>query len=83
MNKDEIKKIMQDDDKTWFTISNLSERTQMKESEIQKLITNSSEFAQSSSRSPDGENLFSTRDDFQKSGNIVNRLLGAFKNRID
>ncbi len=81
--EEELKKIMQQDDKTWFTISDLSQKADLEESKVQKLINSSKLFVQSSSLTEDGENLFSTRDDFQEKGSLTSRILGAFKNRID
>lgn len=83
MNDKELKKIMQQEKQTWFTLSNLSEKASLGESEVQKVIKKSNLFVQSSSLTNEGENLFSTREDFQKKGSIANRILGAFKNRID
>ena len=73
---------MQKDDHTWFTLSGLSEKTNLKETEIQKILKNSELFVQSSA-SKNGENLFSTRADFQKEGSFASKIIGAFKNRID
>ena len=83
MDEEELKNIMDKDEKTWFTLSKLSEKTKLKESDIQKMVTKSKKFVQSSSLTSEGENMFSTRDDFQKKGSVINKILGAFKNRID
>lgn len=83
MNEEELKNKMNLSKQTWFTLNNLSENTELKESEVEKLIKKSNLFVQSSSLSEEGENLFSTREDFRKTSSITNRILGAFKNRID
>jgi hypothetical protein len=83
MNEDELKKIMYQEDQTWFTLSKLSAKTKIQESELQKVIKKSNLFVQSSSVTSEGENLFSTRDEFKENGSFASRVLGAFKNRID
>ncbi len=82
MNEEELKNIMQKDEQTWFTVSNLSEKTSLNESAIQKMLKNSNLFVQSSSPK-DGENLFTTRDEFQEKSSFTSKIIGAFKNRID
>ena len=82
MNEEELRDIMQKDDQTWFTLDGLSKKTNLQESQIQKLLKNSELFVQSSA-AENGENLFSTRADFKEKGSFTSKLLGAFKNRID
>lgn len=74
---------MDKDDKTWFTLQNLSELTQKSDSEIQGIIKHSDLFVRSSIPDDAGETLFSTKYDYQQKGSILNRFIGAFKNRID
>lgn len=83
MNDENLKHIMKNEDKTWFTLRNLSEIAQIPELEIQTIIKKSHLFAQSAASTDLGEKLFSTRDDFQNKVSFANRILGAFKNRID
>jgi hypothetical protein len=82
MNEEELKNIMQNDEQTWFTLGNLSKKTNLNESAIQKILKNSNQFVQSSS-SKDGENLFTTREEFKEKSSFASRIIGAFKNRID
>ena len=83
MNDENLKHIMKNEDKTWFTLRNLSEIAQIPEQEIQTIIKKSQLFAQSAASTDSGEKLFSTRDDFQNKVSFANRILGVFKNRID
>lgn len=83
MNEDDLKNIMQQDSQAWFTLSNLSAKTNLPQLDVQKIIKNSKLFVQSSSLTDEGENLFTTRDEFQEKGSLGNKILGAFKNRID
>lgn len=83
MTEEQLKIIMQQDEKSWFTLGSLSDKTSLDESEVQKLIKKSNLFVQSSSLTSEGENLFSTKENFQKEGSLASRIIGAFKNRID
>jgi hypothetical protein len=83
MNGEELKKTMQDDPNTWMTLRELSSKTNLPESDIQKVIRKSNLFVQSSSLNAANENVFSTRQEFQTKSSLTNKIIGAFKNRID
>lgn len=83
MNPEDLYKLIKSDPNTWFTLNEIAQKSNIPESEVQKLVTNSNLFVRSGSLSSSGENLFATREDFQKNESFANKVLGAFKNRID
>ena len=83
MKAEELKKIMDTDERTWFTVQNLSSITQEPYSEIQGTIKNSDLFVRSSVPDNSGNTLYATKRDYEEKGSIYNKLIGAFKNRID
>jgi len=83
MTAEELKEIMLKDNNTWVTLNDLTNKAGVQQSEIKKLINTSSLFVRSASTSKEGEDLFSTKEEFQKKGSFAQKFLGAFKNRID
>ena len=67
----------------WKTIDEMSSQTQMDPSIVMKIITSSGDFVRSSYRMKAGEPLFTTRRMFRHKAPFVDKLIGAFKNRID
>jgi hypothetical protein len=90
MNQDlESKKdeLIQYFDKTgsdyWKTIDEISIQTHVDRDVVMKIITSSGDFVRSSYRLKAGEPLFTTRRMFRHKAPFVDKLIGAFKNRID
>lgn len=67
----------------WKTISDITAATKIDPNIIMKIITTSGDFVRSSYRQKNGEPLFTTRKMFRHKAPFVDRLIGAFKNRID
>lgn len=67
----------------WKTISEISSATRLEVSEVLKIISTSGEFVRSSYRERDGEPLFTSRQMFREKAPFVDKMIGAFKNRID
>lgn len=83
MNADELKRIMDADERTWFTLQNLSSITQEPYAEIQGAIKNSDLFVRSSVPDNSGNSLYATKKGYEEKGSFFNKVIGAFKNRID
>ena len=67
----------------WKTIDEMSSQTGINPHVAGKIITSSGDFVRSSYRIKDGEPLFTTRRMFRNKAPFVDKLIGAFKNRID
>jgi hypothetical protein len=67
----------------WKTIDEISSQTQIDPNVVMKIITSSGDFVRSSYRMKAGEPLFTTRRMFRNKAPFVDKLIGAFKNRID
>ena len=67
----------------WKTVDEISSHTQIDQHTVMKIITSSGDFVRSSYRMKAGEPLFTTRRMFRNKAPFVDKLIGAFKNRID
>jgi len=67
----------------WKTIDEISSQTQIDPNVVMKIITSSGDFVRSSYRMKAGEPMFTTRKMFRHKAPFVDKLIGAFKNRID
>jgi hypothetical protein len=83
MTPEELANLMKEDKKTWFTLTDLSQKINTSVPEVQKILKKSNLFVRSSIRDEEGQDLYSSREDFQKKESFTNKILGAFKNRID
>lgn len=86
MNKEEEKVIgaLNDSHYEWRTIKGLSTATGLDASKVLSIIEkNASEIVQSSSFSPAGEALYSTREKRRKNSSTLSRLGSALRNRAD
>ncbi len=63
----------QDQSNYWKTISEIADSTRVEPNIVSKIITTSGDFVRSSYRVKAGEPLFTS----------VDKMIGAFKNRID
>jgi hypothetical protein len=67
----------------WQTIDQIAEGTRLQSADISKILTNSGDFVRSSYRSKNGEPVYTTRKLFREKAPFVDKMIGAFKNRID
>ena len=67
----------------WQTIDQIAEGTRLQSADIAKILTNSGDFVRSSYRSKNGEPVYTTRKLFREKAPFVDKMIGAFKNRID
>ena len=67
----------------WKTIDEIASQTQIDQHTVMKIITSSGDFVRSSYRMKAGEPLFTTRRMFRNKAPFADKLIGAFKNRID
>jgi len=70
-------------DTYWLTIDQIAETTKLQYSDVAKILTNSGDFVRSSYRSSNGEPVYTTRDLFRTKAPFMDKIIGAFKNRID
>lgn len=69
---------------TWRTILGLSKETGLDPSVIAEFISkNNDNIVKSSLKSKNGEDLFTTRNHFRKKAKPLDKLFGAFTNRLD
>ena len=67
----------------WKTISEIATSTRVEPNIVSKIITTSGDFVRSSYRMKAGEPLFTSRKNFRNKAPFVDKMIGAFKNRID
>lgn len=67
----------------WKTLSEIATATAVKLEDVIKIVMSSDEFVESSRRKKDGQPLFTTRKMYRERAPFFDKLLGAFKNRID
>lgn len=67
----------------WKTINEVSRGTGIDAGDVSSLFSNSGDFVRSSYRQRAGEPLYTSRDNFRNKAPFVDKLIGAFKNRID
>lgn len=70
-------------DDYWKTVEEISRATKIDSNTVVKILTNSGDFVRSSYRQKAGEPLYTTRDIFRNRAPFVDKMIGAFKNRID
>ncbi|MCU7549863.1 hypothetical protein OCK74_12095 [Chitinophagaceae bacterium LB-8] len=73
----------QDTSKVWYTLEDISEITNEDVFNIEKVLNKSDLFVRSSMLSKNGEQLYTTKNDFKKNASFAQKIIGAFKNRID
>ena len=73
----------QSDEDYWKTLDEISRATKVEQSIVLKVISRSGDFVRSSYRSKAGEPVYTTRTSFRRKAPIVDKIIGAFKNRID
>ena len=70
-------------DDYWKTIYEISNAIKVDSQTVAKILTTSGDFVRSSYRLKAGEPLYTTRDKFRHKAPFVDKIIGAFKNRID
>lgn len=70
-------------DDYWKTIYEISSAIKVDSQTVAKILTTSGNFVRSSYRLKAGEPLYTTRDNFRTKAPFVDKIIGAFKNRID
>lgn len=73
-----------DNTKMWYSLKDLAQLTNEDPYYLEKTVNKSDLFVRSSSiLSETGEPLYTIRSDFEKEASFGQKILGAFKNRID
>lgn len=67
----------------WKTLGEISSATQIKLDDVVRIVLSSEDFIESSHRRKNGEPLFTTRKVYRAKAPFIEKLLGAFKNRVD
>jgi hypothetical protein len=67
----------------WKTLDEISRETGINSATASKIINLSGDFVRSSYRRKAGEPLFTSRRSFRAKAPFVDKIIGAFKNRID
>lgn len=67
----------------WKTVEDVSDATRLNSAVVREILTNSGEFVRSSYRMKNGEPLYTSREMYRTKAPFVDKLIGAFKNRID
>jgi hypothetical protein len=71
------------EDEYWKTLDEIANGTHIEAGTVAKIITNSGDFVRSSYRVKNGEPLYTSRGNFRDKAPLVDKVIGAFKNRID
>ena len=67
----------------WKTIDEIAEGVHLDTATVAQVVTTSDEFVRSSYRMKMGEPLYTSRVLFRDKAPLVDKVIGAFKNRID
>ncbi|MFD2887996.1 hypothetical protein [Chitinophaga cymbidii] len=70
-------------DNYWKTLIEIASETAIKQENVIRIVLSSGDFVQSSYREKDGLPLFTTRKAYKKNASFLDKIIGAFKNRID
>ncbi|MBS1532566.1 MAG: hypothetical protein JSU01_19840 [Bacteroidetes bacterium] len=71
------------DDDYWKTLEEISKATKIDATTVAEIIMTSGDFVRSSYRMKHGEPLYTSRTLFRHKAPLMDKVLGAFKNRID
>lgn len=85
MTPEELHKIIKaDESKTWYNLKEIAHLANTDPFSIQTTLNQSNLFVRSSSKfSEQGEPLYTTLSDFTRKASFSDKLVGAFRNRID
>lgn len=67
----------------WKTLEEIANGTRLSHAIVAEVVTSSGDFVRSSYRAKQGEPLYTSRDIFRDKAPLVDKVIGAFKNRID
>jgi hypothetical protein len=67
----------------WKTIDEIARATKIDVATVAEIVTTSGDFVRSSYRVKLGEPLYTSRAIFRDKAPLVDKVIGAFKNRID
>lgn len=67
----------------WKTIDEIVRGTNLPHATVLSILSSSGDFVRSSYRQKAGQPLYTTRDIFRNKAPFVDKMIGAFKNRID
>jgi hypothetical protein len=67
----------------WKTVEEIAEGVRLDTATVATIVTTSGDFVRSSYRMKMGEPLYTSRDLFRDKAPLVDKVIGAFKNRID
>ena len=67
----------------WKTLDEIANATNIDAATVASIVTTSGDFVRSSYRVKQGEPLYTSRDVFRSKAPLVDKVIGAFKNRID
>ena len=67
----------------WKTLEEIAAATRIAPAIVAEIVTTSGDFVRSSYRVKQGEPLYTSRDNFRNKAPLVDKVIGAFKNRID
>lgn len=70
-------------DDYWKTIGEIASATRIDSATVVNVLTTSGDFVRSSYRLKAGEPLYTTRNIFRNKAPFLDKMIGAFKNRID
>ena len=73
---------IQDED-YWKTLDEIASATRLDTASVAAIVTSSGDFVRSSYRVKQGEPLYTSRELFRDKAPIMDKVIGAFKNRID
>ena len=83
-DKGRVLKALENPNYKWRTINGVAKETGLNPELVQNVInSNSDMIVRSSVQSTEGEDLYTTRKHFQQEIPVIDRLLGAIKNRAD
>lgn len=72
-----------DKGRVWYPLSELAREAGEDPLTTLKVLNGSAQIVRSSRLSKDGDQLFASKEDFSRSEPLFNKVIGAFKNRID
>ena len=84
LQKESILKYFERQDQDyWKTIEEIANATGIDQAIVAEIVTISGDFVRSSYRVKQGEPMFTSRTSFRDKAPLVDKVIGAFKNRID
>lgn len=67
----------------WKTLEDIASATKLDAAIVAEIVTTSGDFVRSSYRVKQGEPLYTSRSLFRDKAPLMDKVIGAFKNRID